>query len=674
MKTFRLLHSTLKLSTQEINSITHVFSNRIFIAGSLIKLLFLFFIVPVAHTDLFFLFLEKLTLSNYLNPWDSFLASGGNPASFPYGTPVVFIFTLFSSVGLINDSSLYISSISITFLCLVFDALILVGLIILLAGKNINNLLVLYWLNPVVLFSTYYSGHLDLIPLFALIASITLLKSERYALFSILLSVSIASKYSMVIAAPFLFIYCLKNPRVRPCFRRIILIFIPSILVLFIPIIYSNGFLRMVIVPPVVSQSFTSSLLRINVGGNYIYTTFVAYALSLYALFRTKRSSIDTLFAAISLSFISIIFTSYLNPSWFVWIIPFTSYLISKDNNLSKRIYLFFLAAYTIYFGFQNIVTNYNLRYSFGGRIDLLQHALYTILISSAILLFAILIGSSLTRGKLLSNFNKPYLIGLAGNSSQSNNITSQALTHLFGIHNSALIDSNIYQKSVSSSSVWNNFSRYDFRSFNLNSFYEDLKYILGIAGRTNYENSSQYLLINSKRKDFYRQKRKEWFICSGYQTFGYRKLANLFDLKFMLLIGNLDKDWTSSTKYTTNNSDFSIHIMPINSTLDDSELITSSRAKLLLKMNYGLFEQELCRSLIALSGAHIETNLDIEEGSTSIFIEGDLSSDDLRQIALLLVADYESLVADDNSWRDGYLGLTQLIVLLYTSEVILLK
>ena len=75
--------------------------------------------------------------------------------------------------------------------------------------------------------------------------------------------------------------------------------------------------------------------------------------------------------------------------------------------------------------------------------------------------------------------------------------------------------------------------------------------------------------------------------------------------------------------------------------------------------------------SLIGLCGMHIEVEQTFDLDKISFWIEGDATSEDIEQIANLLVPNLEDLTASQPDWEEGYDGLIQLITLAHISDLL---
>jgi len=110
---------------------------------------------------------------------------------------------------------------------LFFDYGILLGIIRLLKNYSSKLILIAYWCSPVIIYIFYWHGQIDALPIFFLIYGLSLIQKEKTQLAGILLGIAISSKFSMLASIPFIFIYLIRNKRLKNKFN----IIFPSIFI-----------------------------------------------------------------------------------------------------------------------------------------------------------------------------------------------------------------------------------------------------------------------------------------------------------------------------------------------------------------------------------------------------------------------------------------------------------
>ena len=87
--------------------------------------------------------------------------------------------------------------------------------------------------------------------------------------------------------------------------------------------------------------------------------------------------------------------------------------------------------------------------------------------------------------------------------------------------------------------------------------------------------------------------------------------------------------------------------------------------------MANGFFHEELVNRLISLCGMHIDIEQSAHFNKITLSFEGETKSEDIKQIALILVPNLEDLVNSEPVWEDGYKGLIQLIILVHIADIL---
>ena len=74
---------------------------------------------------------------------------------------------------------------------------------------------------------------------------------------------------------------------------------------------------------------------------------------------------------------------------------------------------------------------------------------------------------------------------------------------------------------------------------------------------------------------------------------------------------------------------------------------------------------------MIAPCSVHIETEQTADFEYVSLSIDGEISSEDIEQVATLLIPNLSDLVVDNLTWQSGSFGLMQLVTLVHLSDLL---
>jgi hypothetical protein len=183
----------------------------------------------------------------------------------------------------------------------------------------------LWMFNPLVLYTTFMIGQLDLLPTFFCVLAVYLAMKEKKD-FS-LVSLGIGGSYKMF---PLLFIppaaFVLgKNLKER--IRLLILGFLPFF-VFIAPYLNSKAFRAMVLFSP---KSQKMLFMGWPVSGAEVVYPFIFFLVIIYlfAYYFKKKIPLSTYFLAILLLIYSV---THFHPQWFLWVTPFLIWEALKNN------------------------------------------------------------------------------------------------------------------------------------------------------------------------------------------------------------------------------------------------------------------------------------------------------------------------------------------------------
>ena len=94
-------------------------------------------------------------------------------------------------------------------------------------------------------------------------------------------------------------------------------------------------------------------------------------------------------------------------------------------------------------------------------------------------------------------------------------------------------------------------------------------------------------------------------------------------------------------------------------------------RVRLLVRSRQGLNELSLRRVLVGVCGLHVDLSMDGEASEISLTIEGDASADDIAMAAATLFPRIMEFLDMRPQWREGALGLMQLIALAHINQAL---
>jgi len=301
-----------------------------------VKLLLLVTFTSQYSSDLFLPFV-KIFIETDLNPWQYYLEHDLNLEAFPYHPLMLYIFSFFTyPIILFNIENSYIINLFFKLPLLLSDIAIFY-IFLKLFTQHYFKIVLFYFINPIIIYSTYIHSQLDIVPMALLLYSLYLLIQRNINISASILGLAMATKTHIFLALPLLFIYIYKNFSFPKSFTYIV---IASTVFLFfdLPYISDSGFWHMVITNSKQSLLFDSYY---NIGELKIYLPLFAIVIILSHFLTQRKINTDLLFFYFGILFTAIIFFVSPSPAWYVWIVPFISIYFINSTKFYKSLLLY---------------------------------------------------------------------------------------------------------------------------------------------------------------------------------------------------------------------------------------------------------------------------------------------------------------------------------------------
>ncbi len=629
----------MDLNYNQIQGLKYIRQSKLFQLGLLIKVLLIIFCNPEITSSLFIPFIKNsITYPSY-DPWNNFYLNSGDINSFPYGLSMFLSYMPLSFLGNFIDKyfiDFNFISIGFKFSSLIFDFLLLNFLSLLTKNKKIILLIISYWLSPIIIFATYVHGQLDILPITLLIMSVYFIKINKYTLSGFLITLSILSKFSMLIALPFIYIYVIKRKGFSNQFYKLSISFLSSFIFLIFPFLFSEGYWKMVFGTKEINRIYN---VFISYGGELkLFIIPVIYILSLYLVWRLQRITQDLFMVSLGLGFLSILVFLPPAPGWTLWVVPFISYyqitskrdliLISVIYSLSYIASIYFIPDYSNieYISNNNFVNAYNSIIS----ETLIKNIFFTFHQGLGLLIAIRIYIYGLRKNNFYNISDKPMIISLSGYNNRIIEDLKLSINKLF------------YRKFINIIDLENNAKRIKQKENGINKVAYNINYISNSLNKLQdkiSENTKEYLLIvNQTNLEF---------ICNPDLSIIINKsldkdILNEFDLNKKLLIFNFNF-------YENLNKEISY-------SKDLKTLTTYFRL--------GFLHKKLFSLLISISSLNVDMELQNKDRLVKMVIAGNPSKEDIFQIANVLLPELDDFSLNDDSWSSGFIGIIQIILI----------
>ena len=677
--------------------------DSLFQFGLLVRLLLICFAIPLTQQEWFVPFLSWFVTSPSFDPWASFLANGGSALAFPYGPVMLLAYTPLSALAALGVvvlrftgpmiESNYLWFIAFGLSALAFEIFLFLGMNKIL--KNSQAKLINYlWLSPMPIYVCYWHGQTDIIPVTLLILSLFALRQDKATLGGVLFGAGVASKLSVLLAAPFVLIYLLRNKRnqwlAKPFVVALsITCFLGTLCFAALP-----GYREMVLG----SREFQKvySLAVELGGGTKVFILPLFYSLVLYAAWRIERMSFDLFLAFLGLAFFSVLLLTPASTGWYLWVLPF---VVAIQLRSSRTTMLLGVA-----FGWVFVVTN--LIFASGAALPafgldfqrplleantdqtiFLHSLLLSVQCTLAVLFCLQMVIHGVRRSDYFRLSRRPIVIGIAGDSGAGKDTLASAVAGLFGHECVTNICGDDYHKWDRHAPMWNVVTHLDPRANDLAKFSRDVTNILDgkrVLSR-HYDHA-----IGRFRRDQAVQK-NDVVIVSGLHALYVASVERRLDLSIyldmdpslrthfkvqrdvhqrgkaidsvLLSIAERQPDADMYIKPQADKADVVFSLAPANSN-DIERSVRESRYRLDVSFKNGVSSDPIIRTLIGLSDMQVDTNPLDEYGRVKISIEGEINAEDIEMAASPIAREMEELLSRAPDWKGGMLGLMQYISL----------
>ncbi len=324
--------------------------SRLFWVGAVLKLGCALLFGSHFATRWFAPFVYELMHGHFSNPWETFLARG-EPMAFPYGPGMLLIVAApwFPALFVSFDPASHFGLLLLRLPLFAADLTICV-LLIRWLRVNVRDVVLTYWLSPVVIYATYIHGQLDLIPTALLCVALFYVFTNRVVVAGLVFGLALATKAHLLVAVPFVVVY-LYRQRKRPfAWLAFSLITAATTLALYAIPLTSPAFRTMVLGS---AESKKLWAVSIAYGSPHLLLYLAPSADDPSRCFGSR--AIAKVNRELTLMFIGALYVGLValvppQPGWFIWSIPFVAYLGARVTRTGRFALLMLSGAYVAYF------------------------------------------------------------------------------------------------------------------------------------------------------------------------------------------------------------------------------------------------------------------------------------------------------------------------------------
>tara|TARA_Y100001970_G_scaffold188729_1_gene229519 strand:- start:5579 stop:7624 length:2046 start_codon:yes stop_codon:yes gene_type:complete len=673
----------------------NILKNRLFFLGAIVKIFFIFIITSAPILDWYAPFLDNSLHNWSLDPWSSWIDNDYSNLAFPYGYVMWFSFLPLSLLGKLFGIS---SVLTYSFTLFLIDILLTIILLKLFAKQELE-ILYLYWLSPIVFIGTYIFGLNDLIPIFFLVLSLFLLKNLYFTSSGFVLMAAISAKISILISLPVFLIYFINNSRIRIFSISFLKGIFIGFIIFIAPFLLSESGISMILSNPEVQKIYSFSF---DFGNNAkIYFVHLIYLFMLYNAWRVKRLNYDLFYAMLGITFFIVILFVPSSPGWFIWIAPFLLTQINSDKKNALILIWSFSALFVINnilnIPFPILINHNNMIINSTWEIsNNFNSIIYTFMIGLGIVLANRMWRETIIRNDYFRLSQKPFAIGIAGDSGSGKDTTAEIFSGLFGKQSVSHLSGDSYHLWDRKKPMWKVMTHLNPMANDLDRFSQDL--ITLSDGREirvrDYDHSTGKM---TKEKVL---KSNDFIIASGLHAIYLPILREYYNLTIYLDMdeslrqffkiqrdtkdrGHSSKDVEKSIenrkidseRYIQSQSEFSDLIFSLKPVNDLNEKLDPKDLQLRLEITFknGLYDYDLVRTLIGVCELDVdmETIKESKDQKIKLMIDGNADEEDIKIAVSMLCPEIMEFLDVNPKWHSGMNGVIQLVVMTHINQAL---
>ena len=631
-----------------------------------------------------------------------YIELGGNPweypnvssEAFPYPPLMLYILSLcLYPVQHLDPHSLWLNLFY--GLPLLLADLLIAGILIRLFIWNKTEIFIFYFVSPIILFSTYMHGQLDILPTSILFLSIFLLAKRYYLYAAIAAGLAISTKFHTVAALPLMAIFLFSKGKYKETAQ---MIFIPLFIYGCFTYPYMSageGYNNLVLHNEKQNMIFDSF---VAIGDVHIYLPILMAAIIYLRFSAYRKVNTDLLYAATGALFSIFLLFIVPSPGWFVWMTPFFTIFFIRyfDGVQHYLLHTSLVGLYLLYYLFFHEYDHVKL-YLHG--ISVLQdtpdftlplgNIIYTAL--QAVLMATIyLFYKNGIKSNDVYTMEQAFVLGIGGDSGAGKTTLIGYLKGMFGDHLLQLEGDGDHKWERGHDS-WQEFTHLDPKANLLHRQAEQV----GLLKNRKTIQRSDYDHDTGKFTDADKIRPKDFIVLAGLHPFYLPKMRKVIDLKIFLdlderlrtswkierdkkyrgyseeqVIASLEKREADSQKYIRPQKQFSDLIIQLFPT-DENKFeghIYKGPLGLSIAMNANIPLDKVINSF-QQNGCDI--SWDYSEDLTTQFVRFNQEPMDLDIDWYIesYITNSSELVEHPN-WQPGYAGIIQFLTIFAISEI----
>lgn len=625
-------------------------------------------------------FIGSFISSPSLDPWTNWMSLGGTPDAFPYGWPMLIVFTAGQAIGMIFGSGW----LGFLATLLIFDFLTFLLLLNskMLGLENTNFVAIAYLLSPLPVLTMFVVGSSDHLPMLLLVLALAALSTKKPVTAGVILGAAVGSKLILAVAIVGALLYFARSGLGKNSTASLATSFGLTVALSMSPIIYSEGFRRSL----AESDDATGPLAWgiPSPSGTLLLLPLVVFSVW-FAVYQLKRMNFNLLALALA---IPLLLTGSLPGApigWSLWSMPLV-FILSAPLATRFRVLAFFAVNST---SFLLLVSLF--RKNLGLDLSEIQNGiLLTSSLAIAVVTAVLLWREHYTRSDFVRLRSRPALVLIAGDSGVGKDTLADGLVNVLGQESTVHVSGDDYHRWDRGNGSWQHLTHLNPQANELTRFFND---ILTLTDGGDIRNG-KYDHRVGRRLSSETARGREFVIASGLHSLlikDMNKQASLTvfldmseDLRSALKLGrdtqnrgynpesvlrSLEERKGDSLKFVQPQrslADLVVRSSMISYTpqtpLFDIQVEFESEPK--------VFDHHLVSELGVTCG--LEVNLEmIDDERRKITVRGLSNSLDLSTAFNRIEPRVSTILGNPKQWTDGPAGIVQMVVMVYLGNAL---
>ncbi len=644
-------------------------------------------------------FLYDFVHGHFSDPWAHALHNG-EPMAFPYGPGMLAALSVswFPALFVSFDPASHFGLFLLRLPLFAADLTICVLLMRWLRMRA-RDVVIAYWLNPIVLYATYVHGQLDLIPTAFLCLALFFVFVHRTVIGAVIFGIALATKLHLLVAFPFVVVFLFRRRNRDRSWLLFSAVTIVTTAALYALPMTSFAFREMVLGSAESKKLWTVVVPYSTTGSPVLYVAPAALLVALMRFVSYRKVNRELTLMFIGALYVCLVALVPPQPGWFIWSIPFVAYLGARFTRTGRFALFALSTSYLLYFFVADpVVFLESLDPTFGAGTGAHLAAwltsvfppvfsprgdsiAWTILFSATGLAAFEMYRKGVRSNSMYMFRDQSFMIGIGGDSGAGKHTVGADLAAIMGADIS-LVNGDDDHRWERGHAMWRRYTHLDPRGNQLESQMLSLAALKrgGDVRRRHYDHDrgrfTEALVL--KPNDF--------IAIIGLHPFYLASQRQLFHLKvFIDTEESLRREWKSARDIEKRGYTREKVIEQIEQRMADSVKYVRPQAKhadLVLRHCPGAEKSDAGVSLEVEVVSELEPlvlvdlldripTLEVEwepdETLTRdrLKIKGDIDIDAVRALAYALIPDLDELVFDPSSrWLSGGRGIAQVILL----------